>query len=170
MSVVVRRAEERDLEAIVAIYNHAIENTLATFDLEPFEVDARRAWFEGFDDEHPLRVATREEVVVGFAYYGVFRNKPGYARTKEMTVYVAPDATGTGVGDALYAALIEHATQRGVHVLIAVLAAHNPASIALHRKHHFVPVGHLRQVGYKHGTWVDTHYWQRINEAVRSAR
>lgn len=159
-----RRARAEDLAAIVRIYNHAIENTTTTFDTEPFDVAARRAWFEQFDAEHPLFVAVPDDddhEVLGFAHYTAYRPKPGYATTKETTIYVAPDASRRGVGSALYSVLIAHATNQGVHTLIAVLAGDNPASVALHRKHGFEPVGRLREVGRKHGAWIDTELWQR---------
>jgi phosphinothricin acetyltransferase len=35
-----------DLPALVAIYNHYVENTPITFDVETFTLETRRAWFE----------------------------------------------------------------------------------------------------------------------------
>ena len=37
----------------------------------------------------------------------------------------------------------------------------NSASIALHKRFGFDPVGTLRSVGFKHGRWVDTPILQR---------
>ena len=157
----VRRATAEDLPRIVAIYNHAIEHTTATFDTEPFTVEARRTWFARFDDDNPLFVA-EENDLLGFAYYAPYRPKPGYAHTKETTVYVDPKAVARGIGHALYEALIAHAREHNVHVLMAVLAGDNPASVALHQKHGFTEVGRLREVGHKHGSWIDTTYWHLL--------
>ena len=41
----VRRGTTDDLAAIAAIYNHAIEHTVATFDTVAVTVAERRVWF-----------------------------------------------------------------------------------------------------------------------------
>jgi len=158
----IRRATEADLPAIVRIYNQAIVSSVATFDLEPYAVEARREWFDQFGDEHPMFVAEAEGNVVGFAYYLPYRAKAAYARTKETTIYVDTGFHRRGVGRALYEALIEHARRGGVHVLMAVLGGRNPASEALHRALGFEQVGHYREVGRKFGGWVDTYTFQKI--------
>jgi phosphinothricin acetyltransferase len=160
--MLVRDATRADLPAIVAIYNQAIDATVATFDLEPFTVEERVAWFEQFGAEHPLLVCEDTGEVLGFAYYLPYRDKPAYAATKETTIYTHRAARRRGVADLLYGELIARARKAGVHALIAVLGGDNPESRALHLKHGFAPVGHLRQVGNKFGAWVDTYYFEKL--------
>lgn len=158
----VRRATTDDLGAIAAIYNHAIEHTVATFDVDKVTLAERRVWYAQFDDVHPLFVCdpVAGGAVAGYAYYLPFRQKAAYARTKECTVYVAPEAHRRGVGTALYTEIVAHARTHGVHALVAVLGGDNLGSAALHRKHGFVEVGRLREVGYKLGAYIDTHYFE----------
>lgn len=160
--VSVRRARPEDLPATVEIYNQAVVDTVATFDLEPVTVEGRRKWFAQFGDHDPLWVAEIDRRIVGFAYYLPYRAKPAYAATKELTVYVDRAHHRRGVGRRLLETLVEHARSAGVHTLLAVLAGDNPGSAALHRAFDFEPVGHLRQVGRKFDEWVDTHYWQKL--------
>ncbi len=158
----IRHAQASDLQAIVGIYNHAVTTGVATFDLAPVTVEERREWFGGFDSERPLFVATFDERVVGFAYYAEFREKAGYARTMEVTVYVASNAQGKGVGHLLLDTLIAHAKTQGVHVLMAVLGGDNPASRALHERAGFTAAGTWREVGRKFDAWVDVTVLQKI--------
>jgi L-amino acid N-acyltransferase len=158
----VRDATRADLPAIVAIYNHAIETTVATFDLTPFTVEQRGEWFAQFDSAHPLLVCERDREILGFAYYLPFRTKAAYDGTKETTVYTHHAHRRSGVADRLYVELIERARRGGVHALVAVLGGDNPASSALHLKHGFVPSGHLRQVGRKFAAWVDTYDFEKL--------
>lgn len=160
--MLVRDATPDDLHAIVAIYNHAIETSVATFDLAPFTVDQRRAWFAQFGGVHPLLVCERDGSVLGFAYYLPYRDRAAYDATKETTVYTHHGARGVGVGTRLYVALIERARQAGVHALIAVISGDNPASKALHEKLGFEPLGRLREVGFKFGAWIDTYYYELL--------
>ena len=156
-----RRATESDLPEIVAIYNEAIEHSFATFDVTPFAAAEREGWFAQFDEDNPLIVSVVDGHIAGYAYYVPYRPKPAYRFTKELTVYVGDAHRGAGIGTELYRALIEHATDRGVHALLAVIAGDNPESVALHRKLGFEPVGHLIEVGHKFGQWVDTRFYQK---------
>jgi phosphinothricin acetyltransferase len=159
----VRAATIADLPAIVEIFNHAIETSVAVFELSPYGIEERTSWLAQFGDEHPLLVCDEGDgSVLGFAYYLPFRTKAAYATTKEITVYTRESARRRGVADRLYEALIELARTHGVHVLVAVLGGENPESEALHEKHGFVRVGHLREVGFKLGAWVDTYYYEKI--------
>ena len=158
----IRAATPDDLDAIVRIYNRAIINSVATFDLEPVTVSDRLDWFAQFGVEHPLLVCELDSDLAGYGYYLPYRLKPGYAQTKELTVYVDPSAHRGGIGTALYERLIATARGAGVHVLLGVLGGRNPASRALHLKFGFEEVGHLREVGRKFDAWVDTTFFQKI--------
>jgi L-amino acid N-acyltransferase len=159
---VVRTAEPRDLEAIVAIYNYAVRETTATFDTEPVMVADRGDWFAQFGREHPLLVADTGGSVAGFAYYLPYRTRPAYRTSKESTVYVEPERHRQGIASALYTELFARARANGVHAMIAVLGGDNPASAALHLKFGFRLVGRLEEVGRKFDRWVDTQYFQLL--------
>jgi L-amino acid N-acyltransferase YncA len=161
LAIVVRDARLDDLAAIVRIYNEVIETSVATFDLEPFTLEERRSWFEKFGAEHPLIVAEVAGQVAGFAYYLPYRDKPGYSRTKETTIYIDRQSRAAGVGSALYTELIERARRAGVHVLIAGLGGENKPSEALHRKFGFEFAGRMREVGFKFGEWIDVYFYQK---------
>lgn len=159
----VRAARIEDLPAIVEIYNHAIETSVATFDLKPFTVEERREWFSLFGSEHPLLVCVNDQnVIQGFAYYLPYRPKAGYARTKETTIYVAELYRRTGVATALYEELIRRARENGVHVLMAVLSGNNPSSQGLHEKLGFKFIARLPEVGRKFDRWIDTHLYHML--------
>ncbi|MCH9680580.1 MAG: GNAT family N-acetyltransferase [Deltaproteobacteria bacterium] len=162
----IRAAIADDLPAIVEIYNQAVLRTTATFDVEPVTARDRQPWFQRFDDEHPLLVDEHDGRARGFACYSPYHARPGYASTKELSVYVHFDAHGHGVGTRLVQALLDHAAQRGVRVMLAVLGGDNPGSMALHRKLGFVEAGILRQVGYKFERWVDVTFMHKFIDAA----
>jgi L-amino acid N-acyltransferase YncA len=87
---------------------------------------------------------------------------PGHRHTVEDSIYVAPDATGRGVGGLLLDALLRECTRAGVREVIAVIVdAEGAASLTLHRNRGFVDAGKLTAVGFKHGRWLDTVLLQR---------
>lgn len=159
----VRAGRSDDVPALTAIYNHFVEHTHVTFDLEPFSVDARREWFGHYagTGRHRLLVAEVDGTVVGYATSGRFRDKAAYDPSVETTVYCAPDAVGRGAGSALYTALFEALAGEDVHRAFAGIALPNEASIALHRRFGFTEVGTFREVGRKFGRWWDVTWWQR---------
>ncbi|AIJ68922.1 GNAT family N-acetyltransferase [Brucella suis] len=160
MTLLIRHATEADLPALLAIYNDAVENTLAIWNETLVDLENRRQWLENRNrDGFPVLVAEREGQVVGYASYGPFE---GFRHSSELSVYVASNARGGGIGRTLLAELIEEARERKVHVLIAGIEAGNAASIALHRSQGFEECGTLKQVGQKFGRWLDLLFMQKI--------
>ncbi|HWA66836.1 MAG TPA: GNAT family N-acetyltransferase [Mycobacteriales bacterium] len=156
-AVETRCAVPADLPALTAIYNHYIVHTAATFDIEPFEVAAREAWFSHYSTTGPYRlfVAVQDGEVVGYASSSRFRPKPAYDTSVEVTVYLHPRVTASGIGTALYRRLFGELRSEPLHRAYAVIALPNSASVALHTKFGFAEAGTLTQAGRKFDKWWD---------------
>lgn len=158
----IERANSADLAAIVEIYNHYIEHSHATFDTEAFSVDERVAWFASFDrDSRQCLVARQHDKTIGFACSGVFKPKPAWDSTVEVSVYLAPEAAGRGVGTALYSELIPRLDAAGVHRAAAIVALPNTGSITLHQRFGFETMGVISEGGFKLGQYWDVAYLVR---------
>ena len=159
----IRAATPTDLTAVADIYAHYVRHTVITFaETSPTSADWQRQWDELAGRNLPFLVAEMSGAVAGFAYAGPWRPKPAYRHTVEDTIYLAPEATGQGMGTALLEALLAEAARAGVRQMIAVIAdSGNSASVALHHRFGFNEVGRLASVGYKHSQWVDTVLLQR---------
>jgi phosphinothricin acetyltransferase len=161
--IVVRKAVPEDLKPVADIYAHYVRQTVATFEENPPTVaDWERRLDELTARGLPFLVTELSGEVAGYAYAGPWRPKPAYRYAVEDSIYLAPDATGRGLGAALLGALVTESAQAGMRQMIAVIAdAGSDASAALHRRFGFTDVGHLTQVGHKHGRWVGTLLLQR---------
>lgn len=157
----IRSATPDDLPAVVAIYNHHVLHTVATFDTEPRAADDFRDRLSG-DPSCPFLVADRGDTVVGYAVAGWFRRRPAYAGTRETSIYLAEDAQGEGLGTLFYRSLLDRLDDAGVRTEVAVIARPNEASEALHRRLGFRLVGVLTDVGDKFGRLIDTAWYQRM--------
>jgi phosphinothricin acetyltransferase len=93
--------------------------------------------------------------VLGYGSFGVFRDFPGYVKTVEHSVYVAPAAQRRGIGAALLGVLIERAKGIGLSAMVGGIDSANAGSIALHEKAGFEVQGNLKGVGRKFGKSLD---------------
>jgi L-amino acid N-acyltransferase YncA len=147
-SITLRPATEADLPAIVAIYNESIPGRLATADTEPVTVEARRPWFVNRDPaRHPVFVAETEAQILGWGALNPFFNtRPAYHRTAEVSLYVTTRRHRSGVGRLIYPLLEETGARSGLATIVALVFAHNPASIRFYESRGFHPWGHLPRV------------------------
>ncbi|MDR1077487.1 MAG: GNAT family N-acetyltransferase [Propionibacteriaceae bacterium] len=152
----IRPLTAADAAASLAIYNQAVVESVASWDWSPLSEQDWRDWLEQHASGRQVAlVATAGAEVLGFAAYGPFRTKAGYRDTVEDSIYLRPEARGQGLGARLLGQLTEQAASRGLHVMVAALAAENLASIRLHAKLGFAETGRLPQVGQKFGRWLD---------------
>jgi L-amino acid N-acyltransferase YncA len=157
-TLVIRPAGADDMPAVAAIFARYVLDTLITFELQPPSIED---WHEKQRDLEtlgwPFLVAIVDEELIGYAYVTPWRSKPAYRHTVENTIYLGPEHTGHGYGRNLLEELLSRARDADARQVIAVIAdTGSPASVALHRRVGFDDAGRLRDVGYKHGQWVDT--------------
>ncbi len=151
------------LDAAEEIYAEAALNTPATFDLEGH---GREWWERTLTAVDPtkgneLLVAVEEDLVIGWAKSGPFRDKPAYDSTRETTTYVHTDHRGKGIGDALYTELLARLDRSGLRLAAGGVTQPNEASNALHRKHGFTEAGTFHGVGEKLGRAWDVLWFER---------
>jgi phosphinothricin acetyltransferase len=162
--VVVRDATADDLPAVAAIYTHYVLRTTVTFNTE---VRTPREWVRRFEDDvlgglYDLKVAELEGSVAGYVESLRFRPKPAYDRSVELSVYVAPDATGAGLGTALYGSMLAALEDdERFHRAFAIIALPNDTSVAFHERWGFVHRGTLSEAGHKFGRYLDVAYYER---------
>ena len=156
---VLRPARLDDVPAIAQIYRYAVRESVATFDVTDPPLSY---WHEKLSSQRPGDhvVVVDDGTVIGYAYSSSFRPRPAYARTRETSVYLLPDAVGQGLGRMAYSHLLALLRADRMHSAVAVVAEPNPASVALHESLGFELVGVLHEVGRKFDRWVDTRWYQ----------
>ncbi|PZQ18747.1 MAG: phosphinothricin acetyltransferase [Rhodanobacter denitrificans] len=162
-AVTLRSVAPSDAEAICAIYNPHVRDTIVTFEdvpLTPMQMAERIVQVQGAG--YPWWVAEQSGRVVGYAYAARWRSRAAYDPTVETTIYVAADAQRGGIGVPLYDALLGELAERGYHVALGCIALPNPASVAFHERCGFRKVAHHAEVGRKFGRWIDVGFWQRM--------
>lgn len=166
MQTVIRSASRGDGADMANIYNYYIANTVITFETEAVTAeDMARRIAETLELPLPWLVAESSHGVVGYAYASKWKGRCAYRYAVESTIYLDPKHTGKGVGQQLYAALIDAIKELSMHAMIGGIALPNDASIRLHERLGFKKVGQFEEVGYKQDRWVDVGYWQLTFDA-----
>ena len=156
----------------MAIYNPEVLETTVTFDVNPRDLEDQLAWIASHKGAHPAIVAigegvpgplgARNEAIGGYASVSTYRDRAGYTTTVESSVYVAREARGLGIGRLLMTDLLETCQSAGFHAVIARVVDHNESSVRLHESLGFQIVGTEREVGRKHGRWLDVVVLERL--------
>jgi phosphinothricin acetyltransferase len=142
-----RLAQRRDLAAIVAIYNSTTASRQVTADLDPVTEAQRQPWFEQHQAAHrPLYVVTQAEQVIGWFSLSDFYGRPAYRGLAEVSLYLAPQVRGQGLGRRLIADIETIAEQCGVRDLLAIIFSHNHASMKLFSTAGYQTWGELPEV------------------------
>jgi phosphinothricin acetyltransferase len=154
---IIRPSQSIDIAQITAIYQHHVLHGTGTFEVEPpTESDMTQRRADVLSKDLPYLVAVEGTQVLGFAYCNWFKPRPAYRYSAEDSIYLAPEAVGTGLGRAMLAELCSQAERAGVRKLIAVIGdSNNLGSIGVHRSAGFQHVGTLASCGWKFERWLD---------------
>jgi L-amino acid N-acyltransferase YncA len=157
----VRDLRDDDWSAVRAIYEDGIRSGHATFETEP------PTW-ERWDAAHrDVRlVAERDGRVVGWAALSPVSSRCCYEGVGEVSVYVAEEARGAGLGRVLLDELVRRSEQAGYWTLNAGVFPENEASLRLHRACGFREVGIRERLGRLHGVWRDVVLLERRSAEV----
>jgi len=154
MDLIVRPMTAEDWPEVARVYVEGIETGMATFETTV------PSWEEWNAVHLPFArlVACHQDstALQGWAALSRVSARPVYAGVAEVSVYVAKDARGSGIGRILLTQLIRDSETNGIWTLQAGIFPENEASISLHRSLGFRVVGRRERIGQLHGIWRDT--------------
>jgi len=150
----------RDAAACAEIYGPHVEGSPVSFEERAPDAAEMATRIERYSASHAWLVAEREGRVAGYAYATAFNERPAYRWSTSVSVYVAEDARGVGVGRALYEALFSRLRERGFRMACAGITLPNEASCGLHEGLGFELVGVNREIGWKQSAWHDVGWYQ----------
>ena len=162
MAFLIRLAAAEDAAALAAIYRPYVEDSRISFEeVAPDATEMARRIEGDQPGFHPWFVAEEDGRVLGYTASSPFRARRAYRWTVETGIYLAADASGRGLGQALLSELLQLLERQGYVAAIGAVALPNPASVALHEKLGFTYAGAYRGVGHKFGEWMDVGLWQK---------
>jgi len=157
----IRTLAEPDWPMVAAIFDEGIATGDATFETE---VPSWTAWDQAHTE---IRlVAELDGRIVGWSALSTYSDRCCYRGVAEVSVYVAADARGRGVGKELLEAVISRSEAAGVWTLQAGIFPENKPSLRLHLGCGFRLVGVRERLGELAGVWRDVLLLERRSEAV----
>lgn len=163
LSLRIRDATPDDAPAIAAIYNQGIEDRTATLETELRTPEERAAWLASHDALRPVLLAVDPGgVALGWGSLNRFNPRAAYDHVVDLSVFVAREMRGRGVGNALLAALEERARAIGYHKMVLAAFPTNTPGMRLYERHGFVVVGTYREQGMLEGRWVDVVVMEKL--------
>jgi L-amino acid N-acyltransferase YncA/ubiquinone/menaquinone biosynthesis C-methylase UbiE len=152
--VLIRPMRAADARGVLAVYQAGLDTGQASF-------ETRAPAWDAFDAAKlPLHRHVAADAVtgtiVGWAAVSPVSARLVYAGVVEHSVYVDPARHGLGIGRALLAALIESSEDAGIWTIQSSVFPENMASLRLHERAGFRPVGVRERVGCHYGRWRDT--------------
>lgn len=161
--ITIRTATTADAPAIAAIYNQGIEDRVATLETQVRTSEERAEWLAARGPRHPVLVAVDDEdAVLGWSSLNPFNPRPAYDHVADLSVYVAREQRGRGIGDALLAALEDRARGAGFHKMVLAAFPTNAPGMRLYERHGFTTVGIYHEQGMLDGRWIDVIVMEKI--------
>ena len=160
MEPVIRTAAAEDAAALLNIYAWYVEHTAITFEYTvPSPAEFRRRISRTLE-AYPWLCAEQDGKLLGYAYAGPFAERAAYGWAAEVSIYLAREARGQGLGRRLYEALEACLKAMGVLNLYAK-AAYPQAddeyltrnSVEFHRHLGYRTAGEYIACGCKFGRW-----------------
>lgn len=164
---VVRLAVPEDAGALLEIYAPFVVSpdrniSDVSFEYTEPSVEEFAGRIKGIGAGFPYLVCEEDGRAVGYVYAHPYITRAAYQWGAEVTIYLAPEAQGRGLGRILYDALEKLLLLQGIVTLYACVTASNIHSVKMHEACGFKIVGTFKKTGYKHGHWLDMVWLEKV--------
>jgi L-amino acid N-acyltransferase YncA len=160
--IVITEMLHSDWDYVREIFIEGIRTGNATFRTEA------PTW-EEWDEDHLTNsrfVAKMNGEIVGWVALTPISSMRAFLGAVEVSIYIASNAAGMGVGSLLLKHIIDSSEQNEIWTIQAMIFPENIASINLHRKFGFETVGIRKQIGKLNGVWRDVELLERRSSKV----
>lgn len=160
--VMIREADKTDLESILNIYNQGIEDRIATLESETKDFLYMKEWFEQHKGRFKVIVAEQEGKILGWSSLNLYNNRCAYAGVADLSIYIAREYRGKGIGSLLLTEVEKFAKENDFHKLVLFTFPFNKLGQGLYLKKGYREVGIFKNQGILDGKYVDVMAMEKL--------
>ena len=158
MAFKIRFVTSEDWLDVKRIYEAGIDTKMATFESKAPE--SYNEWV-GEANLNCSFVALEENQILGWCKLTPVSKRMVYKGVGEVSIYIAPEAKGKGIGNLLLNHMILASENEGFWTLESKIFKENVASLILHKKNGFRIVGIREKIALLDGVWRDNVLMER---------
>ena len=158
----IKKLTKTHWEAVSRIYAEGLATGFATFETK---VPSWSVWNDKYIKSCRF-VGVVDAEVVGFTVLSKVSQREVYKGVAEVSIYIAQDYRGKGLGKLMLNQLIETSEKEGYWTLVAQIFSENKASIILHEKCGFRVVGTREKLAQRLGKWHDNCLLERRSKLI----
>ena len=161
-AMTIRNMQPSDWDQVSQIYAEGMATGFATFETQ---IPTYEHWDKSHT-HHCRLVAEENGTILGWAALSPVSSRCVYGGVGEVSVYIAANSRGKGVGKQLLQKLISDSEKEGYWTLQSGIFPENNASVQLHEKVGFRYIGKRERVGKLHGEWKDNLLFEKRSTHV----
>lgn len=155
-----RLATTADAAELLKIYAPFVESedrnlSNVSFEYEVPTVEEFAGRIRDISAAYPYIVCEHEGRLIGYVYAHPYIQRAAYQWGAEVTIYLAPEGQGVGLGRVMYTALESLLRLQGIKTLYSCITASNKHSVKMHEALGYKIIGTFEKTGFKHGHWLD---------------
>ena len=161
MRISIVQLEMEHAKDVLEIFNYYVENTFAAYPENPLPEQAARRLIENCNGYPAFAGVDENGKVAGFCMLRPYNPFSVFAETAEITYFIAPEYTGSGIGSRMLEHLEKSAREKGIRHILASISSLNEGSVRFHLRKGFMECGRFRDIGRKKGRNFDVIYLQK---------
>lgn len=158
----IREALSKDISSILSIYNEGIEDRVATLETETKDLSYMQEWFNNHKGRFKVLVAEQEGNIIGWSSLNIYNNRCAYAGVADLSVYIAREYRGKGIGKLLLTAIEDCAKENDFHKIVLFTFPSNQLGQGLYHKKGYREVGIFKNQGILDGKYVDVMAMEKL--------
>ncbi len=166
----VRKVDLKDTKRLVEIYDYYVKYTAITFEYNTPSIEEFESRIKDITKKYPYIVIEKDNIIVGYAYANVFKNRDAYDHSCEVTIYIDHSYLGSGLGRILYENLEDELKKIGIINLYACIGYPvfeddqylTTNSADFHSHMGYTEVGRFHKCGLKFNRWYDMIFMEKM--------
>jgi L-amino acid N-acyltransferase YncA len=159
----IRKMLDADWDKVKMIYEGGMATGLATFETKSSNwID----WDKSHHKHFGRLVAIIQNDIGGWAALSPVSSRSAYSGLAEISIYIAEEFRGMGLGKLLLLALVAESEKNGIWTLQSLIFTDNIASIKLHESLGFRRVGIREKIAKRNGEWKNNYIYERRSKVV----